>query len=83
MTNVLVISGSRNPEGQTAAAIQALLRGAEKAGSIGGAPLSIGALERIVSRCGFDVLDMVAVGRQNREFKQKVLEMTGEWLVTG
>ena len=173
MTNVLVISGSRNPEGQTATAIQALLRGAAKAGSTGdvvylpqkqiercrqcdvdgwglckkegrcvieddfaslferikqagavvfatpvyfsdlaeslrafldrlrrisrnetagaklagkkavgicvagggggGAPLCISAMDRIVSRCGFDVLDMVAVRRQNREFKQKVL----------
>ena len=31
--NILIVSGSRNPEGKTARAVQAVLEGAQKAGS--------------------------------------------------
>ena len=39
-------------------------------------------LEKILTRCGFDVLDMIPVRRQNLEMKLRVLRMTGEWLAT-
>lgn len=39
-------------------------------------------LERILQICGFDVVDMIPVRRQNLEAKQKIMELTGEWLVT-
>jgi hypothetical protein len=37
-------------------------------------------LEKVLSRCGFNVVDMVPVRRQNLELKQEVLKMTGRWL---
>ena len=39
-------------------------------------------LERILQICGFDVVDMIPVRRQNLEAKLPVLELVGEWLVT-
>ena len=46
---ILILSGSRNREGQT---------------------------------CGFDVVDMIPVRRQNIENKIPMLELTGKWLAT-
>ena len=39
-------------------------------------------LERILQICGFDVVDMIPVRRQNLEAKTRILELTGEWLAT-
>jgi multimeric flavodoxin WrbA len=39
-------------------------------------------LEQILRTCGFDVVDMIPVTRQNLEFKLPILELTGKWLVT-
>lgn len=39
-------------------------------------------LERILQTCGFDVVDMIPVRRQNLEMKLPHLERVGEWLVT-
>jgi len=39
-------------------------------------------LEKIMQECGFDVVDMIPVRRQNLEFKLPLLQLTGEWLVT-
>jgi NAD(P)H-dependent FMN reductase len=39
-------------------------------------------LERILQICGFDVVDMIPVRRQNLENKIKIMEITGEWLAT-
>jgi hypothetical protein len=39
-------------------------------------------LERYLPECGFDVVDMIALRRQNLEFKLPILELTGEWLIT-
>ena len=35
-------------------------------------------LERILQTCGFDVVDMIPLRRQNYEHILKVLELTGE-----
>lgn len=51
-------------------------------GGGGGAPNCCVSLERILQMCGFDVVDMIPVRRQNLEFKLPILELTGEWLVT-
>ena len=32
--------------------------------------------------CGFDVVDMIPVRRQNLEFKLPLLELTGQWLTS-
>jgi multimeric flavodoxin WrbA len=39
-------------------------------------------LERILQICGFDVVDMIPVRRQNLENKIRIMELTGEWLAT-
>lgn len=49
-------------------------------GGGGGAPSCVVSLERILGRCGFSVVDLVPVRRQNLEMKLGVLRITGEWL---
>ena len=51
-------------------------------GGGGGAPYCCVILERFLPECGFDVVDMIPVRRQNFEFKLPILELTGEWLAT-
>jgi multimeric flavodoxin WrbA len=51
-------------------------------GGGGNAPTCCVSLEKVMLSCGFDVVDMIPVRRQNLEFKKKLLELTGEWLVT-
>jgi multimeric flavodoxin WrbA len=51
-------------------------------GGGGNAPTCCVSLERVLQTCGFDVVDMIPVRRQNLEFKLPILELTGEWLVT-
>ena len=51
-------------------------------GGGGGAPTCAVSLKNIVSRCGFDVVDMIPVRRQNLDMKMKVLEVVGKWLAT-
>jgi len=48
----------------------------------GNAPSCCVSLERVLQSCGFDVVDMIPLRRQNLEFKLTILELTGEWLVT-
>ncbi len=50
-------------------------------GGGGGAPACCRSLEQILTTCGFDVVDMVPVRRQNLEAKLAVLEAGGAWLV--
>lgn len=52
-------------------------------GGGGGAPNCCASLVNVLSRCGFDVVDVVPVRRQNLDFKVNVLRLTGEWLATG
>jgi multimeric flavodoxin WrbA len=49
-------------------------------GGGGGAPACCVSLERVLGTCGFDVLDMVPVRRQNLKAKLKSLETIGQWL---
>jgi hypothetical protein len=51
-------------------------------GGGGGAPYSCVILERYLPECGFDVVDMIPIRRQNFEFKLNILPFTGEWLAT-
>jgi multimeric flavodoxin WrbA len=51
-------------------------------GGGGGAANTCMILEKILQECGFDVVDMVPLRRQNLEFKLPILELTGEWLAT-
>jgi len=47
-------------------------------GGGGGSPLCSFLLERTLSTCGFDVVDMTAVRRQNLAVKLRLLEAAGE-----
>jgi len=47
-----------------------------------GAPNCCATLEQFLPECGFDVIDLIPLRRQNLEFKLTILELTGEWLVT-
>ena len=51
-------------------------------GGGGGAPACTVSLEKVLSTCGFDVVDMVPCRRQNLEMKLKVLGVVGRWLAT-
>jgi multimeric flavodoxin WrbA len=51
-------------------------------GGGGGSPAAGYILENILQMCGFDVVDMINVRRQNIDIKIPMLEMTGEWLAT-
>ena len=51
-------------------------------GGGGGAAACCVSLERVMATCGFDVVDMVPVRRQNLRAKERVLELTGEWFAT-
>ena len=53
------------------------------AGGGGGAPGCAVSLEKYLSRCGFDVVDMMPVRRQNLDMKLGTLRDTGKWLVKG
>jgi multimeric flavodoxin WrbA len=51
-------------------------------GGGGGAPACAVSLEKVLSTCGFDVVDIVPVRRQNLDLKLHVLEATGKWVMT-
>jgi NAD(P)H-dependent FMN reductase len=51
-------------------------------GSGNGTVLCCTHLERVLQICGFDVVDMIPVRRQNIEMKLPMLEHVGRWLVT-
>ena len=49
-------------------------------GGGGGAPHCTVSLERVLAHCGFDLVDVIPVRRQNLELKRTVLRATGRWL---
>jgi multimeric flavodoxin WrbA len=51
-------------------------------GGGGGAPPCCVSLEKVLNTCGFNVVDMVPVRRQNLEMKCSVLKTVGAWLAT-
>ena len=51
-------------------------------GGGGGAPSCTVSLEKVLRTCGFDLVDLVPVRRQNLDMKLDVLQLTGRWLAT-
>ena len=51
-------------------------------GGGGGAPACAVSLEKVLSTCGFTVVDMIPIRRQNLDVKLSVLETIGKWLTT-
>ncbi len=52
-------------------------------GGGGGAPACCVSLEKVTAICGFDIVDMIPIRRQNLATKLPALELTGQWLATG
>jgi len=50
-------------------------------GGGGGAPNCWVSMEKVLTNCGLDVLDMIPARRQNLEMKVQVLQVVGKWLV--
>ncbi|MBD3185007.1 hypothetical protein GF312_22175 [Candidatus Poribacteria bacterium] len=50
-------------------------------GGGGGAPSCTVSMEKVLRTCGFDIVDLVPVRRQNLEMKVEVLKITGKWLI--
>lgn len=48
-------------------------------GGGGGSPECLLILNRVLGTCGFNVIDIVPVRRQNTDLKKQVLVTTGEW----
>ncbi len=48
-------------------------------GGGGGAPACVASLEKVLATCGFDVVDMVPVRRQNLDMKCEALKVVGRW----
>jgi multimeric flavodoxin WrbA len=72
----------RHAEGQQGLADKAAIGVCVAGGGGGGAPACTVSLEKVLKTCGFDVLDMIPVRRQNLDMKTQVLRYTGEWLVS-
>jgi hypothetical protein len=45
-----------------------------------GTPTCIENLERTITRCGFETVDLIPIKRQNLNMKKEVLKITGRWL---
>ena len=71
---------TRNDAGKKGIAGKAALGICVAGGGGGGAPNCCLSLERVLATCGFDVLDMVPVRRQNLQAKLPVLKHAGQWL---
>jgi multimeric flavodoxin WrbA len=49
-------------------------------GGGGGAPTCTVSLEKVLNTCGFNILDLIPMRRQNTDLKLAVLNTTGKWL---
>jgi multimeric flavodoxin WrbA len=52
-------------------------------GGGGGAPACAVRLGKVLTTCGFDVVDLIPVRRQNLKMKLDALAATGRWLAAG
>ena len=51
-------------------------------GGGGGAPACCVSLEKVLATCGFDVVDVIPIRRQNLDAKLSRLKQAGEWFAT-
>lgn len=51
-------------------------------GGGGGSPACCVSMEKVLHTCGFTVVDLIPVRRQNLEAKLPALKLVGEWLAT-
>lgn len=70
----------RNTEGKAGIAGKPAVGICVAGGGGGGSATCCVGLEQTLATCGFDVLDLVPVRRQNLEMKLELLRLTGRWL---
>ena len=73
---------SRNPEALKRIETKPVAGICYAGGSGNGAPLCCASLYKILFAAGFDVVDMMALRRQNLEAKIPALNLLGQWLAT-
>jgi len=71
---------TRHESGKAAVAGKPAVGVCVAGGGGGGAPACTVSLAGVLGTCGFDVVDVVPVRRQNLQMKLAVLRTTGEWL---
>jgi multimeric flavodoxin WrbA len=70
----------RHDKGRTSISGKSAIGVCVAGGGGGGAQNCCVNLEKILSTCGFDVVDMIPVRRQNLDNKKERLSIAGEWL---
>ena len=73
---------TRHKDGQRGISAKPAIGICVAGGGGGGAPACTVILEKVLSTCGFDVIDMLPVRRQNLDMKLTALKATGKWLAT-
>jgi multimeric flavodoxin WrbA len=70
----------RNEQGKAGIAGKPAVGICVAGGGGGGSGCCCESLERVLTTCGFDLLDLVPIRRQNLEMKLELLRLTGRWL---
>jgi len=73
---------SRNPAAQKRIENKPVVGICYAGGTGNGSPLCCASLYKVLFNTGFDVVDMVAVRRQNLEAKLPTLNLLGKWIAT-
>ena len=68
-----------NPEGKQGIGGKKTMGICVAGGGGGGAPACAVSLEKALTTCGFSLVDIVPVRRQNLKMKREVLKITGKW----
>lgn len=71
---------SMNESGQTGIKGKIAVGICVAGGGGGGSPGCLLNLEKVLGTCGFNVMDIIPVRRQNADLKANILKITGEWL---
>jgi multimeric flavodoxin WrbA len=72
----------RNPEGAKGVSGKKAVGICVAGGTGNGAPACAVSLEKVLTTCGFDVVDMIPARRQNLKMKQEALKIAGKWFAT-
>lgn len=73
---------TRHPAGKARVEAKVAVGICVAGGGGGGAPACTASLDKVLRTCGFDLVDLVPVRRQNLDMKEHVLRYTGEWLAS-
>jgi len=71
-----------NPEGKQGIGGKKAVGVCVAGGGGSGAPACAVSLEKALATCGFGIVDMIPVRRQNLKMKQEALKIAGKWFAT-